>query len=158
MRRNILAAVELARDYLRRGWQPVPIDRGQKMPRDKAWQSLAITEANVEDYFSDDDNVGVQLGGRSGGLTDVDIDCAEALGLANDILPATEAIFGRRSKPRSHRLYVTDLCTTDQKATIRFAHWWRRQSCTDRCSRICSPVGRESALGHGRRANIGVRR
>jgi len=121
MRRNILAAVELARDYLRRGWQPVPIDRGQKMPRDKAWQSLAITEANVEDYFSDDDNVGVQLGGRSGGLTDVDIDCAEALGLANDILPATEAIFGRRSKPRSHRLYVTDLCTTDQKATIRFA-------------------------------------
>jgi hypothetical protein len=121
MRTNILTAVELARDDLRRGWQPVPIDRGQKIPRDKAWQSLAITETNVEDYFGNDDNVGVQLGARSGGLTDVDIDCAEALGLANDILPATEAIFGRRSKPRSHRLYVTDLCTTDQKATIRFA-------------------------------------
>jgi hypothetical protein len=121
MRTKKLTAIELARDYRRRGWQPVPIDRGQKTPRDKAWQSLPITEANVKDYFGNDDNVGVQLGARSGGLTDVDIDCAEALDLADEILPATEAIFGRRSKPKSHCLYVTDLCTTDQKAMIRFA-------------------------------------
>src|ERR1700745_828987 len=114
------SAVELARDYLRRGWQPVPIDRGQKRPRDNAWQSLGITEANIEDYFSNDDNVGVQLGARSGGLTDGDIDCGEAMSLAAAILPGTEAIFGRRSKPRSHRLYVTDLHTTEQKATLRF--------------------------------------
>jgi Bifunctional DNA primase/polymerase, N-terminal len=115
------SAVDLAQSYLRPGWQPVPIDRGQKRPRDNSWQSLAITEANVEDYFGNDDNVGVQLGARSSGLTDVDIDCAEALDLADYILPATGAIFGRRSKPRSHRLYVTDLYTTEQKATIRFA-------------------------------------
>jgi hypothetical protein len=118
--RDANEAAELARDYLRRGWQPVPIARGQKKPRNNAWQSLAITETNVERYFGDDDNVGLRLGARSGGLTDVDIDCAEALALAKDILPATEAIFGRRSKPRSHRLYITDLHTTEQKATLRF--------------------------------------
>jgi hypothetical protein len=115
------SAVDLARDYLRRGWQPVPIDRGQKRPRDNAWQSLAITDANVEDHFGNDDNVGVQLGARSSGLTDVDIDCAEALDLADHILPATGAIFGRGSKPRSHRLYITELSSTEQKATLRFA-------------------------------------
>jgi Bifunctional DNA primase/polymerase, N-terminal len=71
-------AVELARYYLQRDWQPVPIDRGQKRPRDNAWQSLGITDVNVENYFGNDDNVGVQLGARSNGLTDVDIDCAEA--------------------------------------------------------------------------------
>jgi hypothetical protein len=118
--RDADVAPELARDYLRRGWQPVPIDRGQKKPRNNAWQSLAIIEANLERYFGDNDNVGLQLGGRSGGLTDVDIDCAEALDLAKDILPATDAIFGRRSKPRSHRLYITDLHTTEQKAALRF--------------------------------------
>ena len=68
---NAESAFELARDCLQRGWQPVPIDRGQKRPRDNAWQSLAITEANVEDYFGNDDNVGVQLGVRSGGLTQI---------------------------------------------------------------------------------------
>jgi Bifunctional DNA primase/polymerase, N-terminal len=115
------SSVDLARDYRRRGWQPVPIDRGKKRPRDNAWQSLTITDANIEDYFGNDDNVGVQLGARSGGLTDVDIDCAEALDLADDILPATDAIFGRGSKPRSHRLYITDLYTTEPRATIPFA-------------------------------------
>jgi hypothetical protein len=49
-------------------------------------------------------NIGVQLGRASGGLTDVDLDCTEVLALADDFLPFTNAIFGRRSKRRSHRL------------------------------------------------------
>jgi hypothetical protein len=108
-------ASDFAREYLQRGWQPVPANT-----RDKAWQALTITEANVEDFFDRDDNIGIQLGARSGGLTDVDIDCPEALALADMILPATGAIFGRKSKTASHRLYITDLHMTEQKAAIQF--------------------------------------
>ena len=113
-------AADIAREYLRRGWHPVPVEIRQKKPRDKAWQSLAITKANVEEYFERNDNVGLQLGARSTGLTDVDIDCPEALALADVILPATGAIFGRQSKPASHRLYLTDLGITEKKAAFQY--------------------------------------
>jgi hypothetical protein len=117
---NTFDAAVVAREYLLRGWQPVPVEVLQKKPRRSAWQSLPITEANVEDFFGLKDNIGIQLGARSAGLTDVDIDCPEALPLADLILPATNAIFGRQSKPGSHRLYVTDLHATEQKAAIQF--------------------------------------
>jgi hypothetical protein len=113
-------AADVAWEYLERGWQPIPVGVRQKKPRDSAWQSLSITEATVEDLFGPEDNIGIQLGARSGGLTDVDIDCPEALSLADLILPTTDAIFGRPSKPASHRLYITDLCSTEQKAAIQF--------------------------------------
>jgi hypothetical protein len=51
------------------------------------------------------DNLGVLFGSRSGGLVDVDIDDDVALRFANDILPPTDLIFGRASRPGSHRLY-----------------------------------------------------
>lgn len=111
---------DVALDYLRRGWQPVPITVKQKAPRDRDWQNLAITEENVENFFACDDNIGLQLGSRSGGLTDIDIDCAEALPLADIFLPSTGAIFGRKSKPRSHRLYTSDLATSELKAAIQY--------------------------------------
>jgi hypothetical protein len=37
---------------------------------------------------------------------DIDLDCTEALALADIYLPTTGAEFGRLSKPRSHRLYI----------------------------------------------------
>jgi hypothetical protein len=51
--------------------------------------------------------VGVILGEPSGGLVDVDLDCAEAVELAGSYLPPTGSIFGREGKPRSHRGYVS---------------------------------------------------
>jgi hypothetical protein len=66
-------------------------------------------------------NIGVQLGAASGGLTDVDLDCAEAIALANDLLPATAAVFGRETKKGSHRLYKTDLWETENKAVIKYS-------------------------------------
>lgn len=119
-KRGKFDAADVARDFLQRGWKPVPVPINQKAPRNNAWQTLPITEANVEHNFDLDDNVGLQLGSCSNGLTDVDIDCPEALALADLILPATGAIFGRQSKPGAHRLYVTDLCTTEKKAAIQF--------------------------------------
>jgi RecA-family ATPase len=50
-------------------------------------------------------NIGVILGEASGGLTDADLDCHEAVELAPKVLLETGAVFGRASKPRSHHLY-----------------------------------------------------
>jgi hypothetical protein len=73
-------------------------------------------------------NVGVILGGASGGLTDVNLDCTEAAALAKITLPHTEAVFGRVSKPESHFLYYTSLATTYGKATLKFTDPITRQA------------------------------
>ena len=101
-----MTALDVARDYIRRGWNPVPIPHGSKGPRTRDWQLVTITPENVTQYFNGrDQNIGVQLGPKSGGLCDVDLDCPEAVQLARCFLPMTPAVFGRRSKPRSHYLY-----------------------------------------------------
>jgi hypothetical protein len=46
------------------------------------------------------------LGPASGNLVDIDLDCAEAIALADMYLPVTGAVFGRPAKPRSHRLFI----------------------------------------------------
>ena len=110
-----------ARSYVARGWNPIPIPRHHKSPLQKRWQEHVTSAANVHEVFGGlAQNIGVQLGNKSGGLTDVDLDCQEALTLADHFLPETGAEFGRPSKPRSHRLYVTDLADTEGKATLQF--------------------------------------
>ncbi|TNE60267.1 MAG: hypothetical protein EP340_00105 [Alphaproteobacteria bacterium] len=113
-------ALLAARDYIDRGWQPIPIPLKEKRPTITGWPHLEIDESNVEQFFSGPCNVGVILGAVSEGLTDVDLDCDEAVRLAARFLPATEAIFGRASKRRSHYLYSTDLASTYDKAEIKF--------------------------------------
>jgi hypothetical protein len=95
-----------ALDYRRRGWRLVPIAAGEKGPRCRGWQDCDIGLAEIPERFADSRNVGVILGHRSGELIDIDLDCAEALALADIYLPRTGAIFGRPSKLRSHRLYI----------------------------------------------------
>ena len=98
---------EIARHYIRRGWAVIPITRGEKAPLKTGWQTWKVTEENIDQYFSGGlQNIGVQLGPRSNGLSDVDLDCAEARALAPHLLPPTGAVFGRPSNPRSHYLYV----------------------------------------------------
>src|SRR5204863_4515617 len=93
-----------------RGWQPIPVPHAEKSPGNaagKGWQRLRLTAADLLGYFGDGPmNIGILLGAVSGGLMDVDLDCAEALVLADTFLPATDSVFGRAGKPRSHRLYL----------------------------------------------------
>lgn len=96
-----------ARNYLQRGMKVIPIPFRSKQPNIKGWQGLEITEAELPKYFNGNpQNIGVLLGDKSGGLVDVDLDSAEAVRLADWFLPETGAVFGRKSKPKSHRLYV----------------------------------------------------
>jgi hypothetical protein len=107
-------SLDTALAFARRGWSPLPIPDRQKRPAIKGWQNLRISEADLGRYFNKPQNVGVLLGEPSGGLVDVDLDCAEAIRLAPRLLPPTGARFGRRSKPGSHHLYIARHARTEQ--------------------------------------------
>ncbi|WBL76027.1 phage/plasmid primase, P4 family [Bradyrhizobium xenonodulans] len=110
-----------ALQYAMRGWNPVPLPLRQKKPIGTDWQHRVITGSKVVRFFSDQpQNIGVQLGRKSGGLTDVDLDCAEAVAIARVVLPKTGAVFGRSSKRDSHFLYVTSIGENLDQATVQF--------------------------------------
>ena len=82
--------------YSGRGWKPVPVSRKTKKPIGREWHQRPFNPAQFDGNAQ---NVALQLGAESGGLCDVDLDCSDAIGLAPEFLPATGAVFGRRSKP-----------------------------------------------------------
>jgi hypothetical protein len=97
----------IALNYLQRGWSPVPIPYRSKNPGFKDWQNLRLTTETVAQYFDGErQNIGVLLGDASGHLLDVDLDTPEAIAVAPYLLPPTAAIFGRKSAPDAHWLYI----------------------------------------------------
>ena len=114
--------LEIALGYISRGWNPVPNKYcGKKPTLGDGWQKVVINAENASRYFGNAEmNIGVMLGTPSGGLTDVDLDCAEAVDVAPYILPTTGAIFGRASNRASHWLYKTDLADSETKAAIHY--------------------------------------
>jgi len=111
---NTLAA---ACEYLRRGWRVLPAEAGAKQCYLKGWPDLDLRIEDVPKYFAQTGNVVVVTGARSRGLVDIDLDCPEAVALAELYLPVTEAIFGRPEKPQSHRIYLAP--------GLRFSRLWR---------------------------------
>ena len=103
------AILEIALNYKRRGWQPIPIAHRSKNPNFSGWQNFTATEKDLPNYFNGKpQNIGVLLGAKSNGLVDIDLDSPEAVKIADYFLPETEAVFGRESKMRSHRLYYCE--------------------------------------------------
>ncbi|GBD17674.1 DNA polymerase I [bacterium HR27] len=96
-------------EYTRRGWRPLLLEPGSKQTFERGWSSdppdldALLTRLDGRLW-----NVGLLLGPMSNGLVDLDLDCPEALTLADSFLPPTDAVFGRSSKPRAHRLYRCD--------------------------------------------------
>ena len=100
------SSLRLARSYLKRGWEPVPVKRMGKTPQHAGWLERTIDSSNVGDFFKGEDgNVGVKLGAPSNGLADVDLDHSTAMQLAPMFLPPSSSRFGRDAKPASHWLY-----------------------------------------------------
>jgi hypothetical protein len=111
----MVTELEAAREYYRRGWRVIPIPAGMKSPVLKGWPDFVI--GSVEElprYFSDGTNIGIRYGASSGHLTDIDLDCAEALELAPLYLPETGAKYGRASRPCSHWLYTAEGARKEQ--------------------------------------------
>jgi hypothetical protein len=102
-----IAAFAAAKEYICRGWRVVLIPGGLKKPIIDGWPDLVIAVNDLPRYFSADQNIGIRLGPASHDLVDIDLDCAEAIAIADLYLPVTGAEFGRQSKPRSHRLYIS---------------------------------------------------
>lgn len=118
---DVLTPLDVALRYIARGWNPLPVPFRSKRPEGSAWQTRVIDATNAAEHFNGAaGNVGVLLGPSSHGLTDVNLDCAEAIAIAPYVLPKTGAIFGRASKRFSHRLYYTDLAVTVEKSTQQF--------------------------------------
>ncbi len=67
-----------AADLRQRGFRLVRLKPGQKIPFSLAWQNADP----APDQFTDQDNLGVQLGQKSGHLVDIDLDIREARELA----------------------------------------------------------------------------
>jgi len=112
---------DAALDYhTRRKWKPVPVSRKTKRPIGKEWQKQPF---NPNQFNGNAQNVGIQFGAVSGGLADVDLDSKAAIGLAPEFLPATDAVFGRKSKPAAHQLYICDLYKTEKRAVIQYAQF-----------------------------------
>lgn len=90
--------------YINEGWSPIPIPKNEKGPRLSGWESTDFTPAD----FADDDNIGVHLGKSVNGtpaLYDVDLDDKMAAVAAEILLPHTNRVHGRPSKPKSHYFY-----------------------------------------------------
>ena len=109
----------IACNYIRNGWAPVPVPYRQKGPVIKDWPALRLNEQTAPKYFANGPvNIGVILGAASGGLADIDLDCAEALAVAAAVLPPTLR-FGRPSTRAAHWIYRTSF-PAGTKAAITF--------------------------------------
>ena len=107
-------AVEFAREYLKRGYALIPVEFRGKKPIGTAWQKKYVIGVGKEKQF-EEHNVGFILGKPSDGLTDIDLDCDEAIELASCFLPETAWVFGHKSARRSHYMYQCD-----ESRTIKF--------------------------------------
>jgi hypothetical protein len=97
--KSALVVLAAALDYIARGWSPILIPHREKGPLIDAWQDMRVNAETAAGYFNGaKQNVGIILGKASGGLTDLDLDCPEAIAAAPYILPRT-AVFGRPTKP-----------------------------------------------------------
>lgn len=107
-----VATHRVALDATRRGLSPVPLGEGSKRPSGgPAWNKVIIGENDIEEFFSDGENVGVLWGKPSGWVVDVDLDCSQAIVAASSLLPET-FIYGRERRPRSHYIYRSRDCPT----------------------------------------------
>jgi hypothetical protein len=100
-----MTALEGARQWLARGFWPIPVPYQAKRPDRDAWQDLRLQdEPDLRKNFACKCNVAVLLGEPKGNA-DVDLDCIEAIAAWQELGPPTKLVFGRKSKRRSHHLY-----------------------------------------------------
>lgn len=96
--------VSAAREYKRRGWNPLPLRPGDKRPTGSEWQRTQVPDDQFEPVFTGK-GVGIGLGTQSNGVYDADLDHELTVKMQRHFMPETPAMFGRASKPVSHLLY-----------------------------------------------------
>lgn len=110
---------EVKQSLLKNGLILFASDYGKKGVAE-SWTVRLSKQIKQLDQFKDFSNVNIATGGDSL-IVDVDLDCPEALELADAFLNPTGMMFGRESTPRSHRLYkVIDLNKKHTRAYFDF--------------------------------------
>ena len=84
-----------------RGYGIVWLPPGEKKPTRKGWTMASQEQEEYQEGF----NLGLMTGRISRDLVCVDLDSVIALAKADEYLPPTGMIEGRKSKPRSHLWY-----------------------------------------------------
>lgn len=99
---------DAARYYRSLGMLPIPLKPKSKEPFTTAWQKGDIPPEEYDVIFTEDRNIGIILGSRSGNIVDVDQDEATFVKVAKHFIPKTGLCFGRASARGSHALYRID--------------------------------------------------
>jgi hypothetical protein len=100
----IISQLGSALKLLELGFSVIPIGLRDKGPKLAGWQNLRLTQNELQGYFGNGpSNIGVLLGVNR--EVDIDLDCWEAACIAEDYLPETGCIFGRKSAPAAHWVY-----------------------------------------------------
>lgn len=100
------------------GFKPVPLRHQSKAAISRDYALLDYNPPDDTLWRNNDYGVGCVTGPLHGGPIDVDLDCDEAVFFASIFLPSTSAVFGRKSKPRSHYLYKVDVPAFDKQAFL----------------------------------------
>jgi hypothetical protein len=109
--------LEWARYYLAHRGAVIPVPAASKKPVLKEWQALRLDDTSVGQHFNGEpQNLGLLLGEASDGLVDADLDCREAVILADRFLPDTAVKFGRKSTGASHWIWRV----VGPRATVKF--------------------------------------
>ena len=88
----------------KQNFRPVPLHPNSKAAISKDYTNVNYVPPPDDLWRNNDYGVGVVTGPAHSGPADVDLDCTEAVFFARRFLPATTAIFGRKTKPASHYL------------------------------------------------------
>lgn len=102
----------------KQGFKPVPLRPRSKAAVSRDYATSGYAPPDDDAWRRQQLEVGCALGPRQGGPIDADLDCPEALFFAPVFFPATDAVFGRAGKPRSHFLYRVDTPDFDKKAFL----------------------------------------
>jgi hypothetical protein len=81
--------LEAAKRYQLAGYFPIPIHPNTKVPSEANWSEPRPQWQHLDRVFMQGANIGILLGKASGGLVDVDLDCPQALALADALLVDT---------------------------------------------------------------------
>lgn len=104
--KNAYSGLQLAKDYLVKGFPIIPVPLGSKAPIVSGWPTLEITTANVGQYFSlASSNIAIALGRDGTNFVDMDLDADDAIHFSKSLAADTACIYGRTTRPSSHRLY-----------------------------------------------------
>lgn len=103
--------------YLAMDIYPIPVGVRSKVPIGDGWQNQRLTVDDLDEKFSNGQNIGIMPGIPPAYLFDLDADCREVLQLIQLLPPPpTDRVFGHSpSKPFSHFEYLVGESFTGAK-------------------------------------------